>query len=788
MIRNYLKIAFRNLFKNKGYSIINIAGLSLGFAVCFLIIIFLEYHLDFDKHNKNFDQIYRVAIKQNLADETIRNGNMQGPLASALVNEIPGVKSAVRLRNRGKTLVQIGNKSFYNDEILYTDPSFFRIFSYPIIRGNTDNILNHNNDIVLTKETADKYFPNENPIGKQITLNENEVYTVSGIINYPPQQSHISFSMLINTPKKLYGLNVNEWNKISGFYTYILLNKKVKPESILSQIPVVLKGKLADKQLQKSEFYLQPLKDIHLKSDLNWELFPGRIFDIRYVYIFALIGAFILLIACINYINLATARATTRLKEVGVRKVSGAKSKNLFWQFTGESILLTVFAAIISVCLAEILLPLINSLMDLDLSSNLIRTPWFIALFFIAILFIGTLSGIYPSLILSSFKPSDVFKGKAVVLSKGKMRKGLVILQFAISMILIICTFIIYRQLNFFQNLNLGLNPAQVLNISLETKGEQHAAVSFVNRLKANSNIVNICQSTSIPEKGGVALYLSPNGKDAPVFPVNYNQVDNNYLKTLGIKLLSGREIRIEDANREDNIALINEAGIKKMGWTVKEAIGKKFDRFKIIGVVNNFHFKSFENKISPAIMVPIGNNLPEFISVRLPSNGISATMETIKEEWKRSVGDYPFSYSFLDDTFESLYRSEMRLGNLFVVFSVVAISIACLGLLGLMAFITSSRTKEIGIRKVLGASFISLVKLLARDFIRLVMIGFLLSVPVTWIVMNKWLDNFAYRTEINLWIYLISGVFTFLLAFITVSTLAIRAAKANPVESLKYE
>ncbi len=774
--------------RNKGYTFINIAGLGLAISICLLIFIFLEYHFEFDHFNKHADRVYRIAVKEKIGNKTVRNGNMQGPLAKALTGELPEVQAAVRIHRMGSVLINIENKAFYENDILLTDPSFFRVLGFSLIQGKGGAALENKNNIVITKSAAQKYFSGQDPLGKQILINENKHYTVTGIVKDPPEQSHLHYSMLVNIPDSLFGVNVNQWNNLSAFYTYLLLQKGAEPEEVLNKIPSVVKGKIADKLLKKSEFYLQPLTDIHLKSDLNWELFPQRVFNIHYIYLFALIGLFILLIACINYVNLSTARATTRLKEVGVRKTSGAQKNNLFWQFTGESLLLVFLAAVLSIVLLEILFPFINNLMEINLSLVYIKTPLFLTGFFLFIILIGTLSGIYPSIVLSSFSPSEVLKGKSPAISKGKLRKGLVILQFAVSMMLIIATLVIHSQLIYFRNINLGLNPAQVLNISLESPGAKQTGKAFINKLSSNSNILSVCASSTVPEKPGIAIYLHPRGANEESVLTYFIDTDQNFLKTFGINLISGRGINKEDLNRDENIAIVNKALVNEMGWSAEEAINKKYDRFKIIGVIENFHFKDFREKITPAILSPLGDKLPNYISAKLNSSNISGTMDWIRKQWKQTAVNYPFQFSFLDQTFESLYRSEIRLSTLFTTFSLIAIWISCSGLFGLMAFITSKRSKEIGLRKVLGADITNILRLLTVDFIKLVMTGFLIAAPVAWFAMNKWLQNFAYRTEINLWVFVIAGVIAFLFVIIAVGFQAVKTAISNPVEALRNE
>ncbi|MEP1151276.1 MAG: ABC transporter permease [Balneola sp.] len=786
MFKNYIKIAFRNFKKDKSYTLINLTGLSVGIGVCLIIFIFLQFHIGFDLFNEKATNIYRVTtVGQGPNGDLQRSGNMEGALAKTLVDEIPEVETAVRASRYGKALVSIGNENFYDDGVLRSDPSLFDIFTFPFSQGNSKSALSNKTDIVLTEATAQKYFKNQNPIGQEIVLNENNRYTVTGIVENPPAQSHINFSMIVNMPDSLSGRSVMDWNWLRSFYTYVLLDEQASPNIVEAKIPGILEGKMF---LGDSEFYLQPLKDIHLKSELGWELLPERIFNINYIYLFSIVGMFILLIACVNYVNLATARATTRLKEVGVRKSAGAQQGNLFRQFTGEILILTFTSAVFSLGFVELMLPFVNDLMGLQLSSSVIWSPLFLGGFIIAVFLIGMISGIYPAFILSSFKPADIFKGNGKVVSSEGLRKGLVVFQFSVSMILIISTLIIDRQLAYFQDKNLGLNTEQVLNISLESSATRKMGSAFLENLSKYSNVQSASASDGLPGESGSNLYLYPFEDEETPMLTRYISVDPKFLETMEMELISGRNFNESDTKSEVTPAIVNEVAVKEMGWQPEEAINQNMDRFVIIGVVKDFHYESFDEEIRPATLVPIGDDNPQYISARLNASNIAETMNWIQKEWDIVAGAYPMQYTFMDDTFENLYQSEQRLGNLFTVFAIITIFIACLGLFGLMAFMASKRTKEIGIRKVLGASVGNIVTLLSKDFIKLVVLGFVIAIPIAWYAMNQWLASFAYRIEVGPDIFLFAGLSALLIALLTVSWQSIKAALSNPVESLKSE
>lgn len=785
MLKNYLKIAYRNLKKDKGYTFINLSGLSLGIGICLIIAIFIQFHLGFDQFHTNSENIYRV-VKQDIQSDQNR-GNMQGPLAQALVDDIPEIKSAVRFRSETEKLVTIDNEIFYQDGLLMTDPQMFEVFDFDVLRGNKDRLLEDENSIVLSQQTAEKFFGSANPIGQEVILDEVNNYTVTGIIQNPPAQSHIEYSMIIRIPEQMHGTNIMEWNRLSAFYTYVLLEENRDTATVVAKIPSVLEGKLSEETLARTNYFFQPLEDIHLRSDLGWELFSDRIFSINYLYLFGIVGAFILLIAAVNYINLATARASRRLKEVGIRKTAGADRWDLFWQFTGEILMLTFVAAGLSLGITELLLPGVNNLMGLELSTGSIWTPLFLCVFLGIIFLIGFTSGIYPALVLSSFNPSDIFKPSRNILTGGGLRKGLVVAQFAISMTLIMSTLIIHQQLDYFQSKNLGLDPDQVVNIELKADGAQKIAGLFANELAQIPGIESYTISNGIPGVGGIRVYLFLNETDQEPTPIHFNSADPGFLETMDMELVAGRNFHESDAQKEENFILANQALIKKMGWTDNEAIGKRISNYTVLGVIRDFHFESFQNEISPAVIGPIGTEA-NYVSARLSSQDITATMSQIEENWRNVAGAYPFQYSFMDQTFDDLYRAEQRLGTLFTSFALITIFIACMGLFGLVAFIASKRTKEIGIRKVLGASVVNLVALLSKDFVLLVVLGFLLAIPVAWYAMNRWLTDFAYKIDLGLEIFAWAGITAILIALLTVSWQSIKAAMANPVDSLRSE
>lgn len=787
MLNNYLKIALRNFKSDKFYTSINLVGLSFGISVCLIIAIFIQFHAGFDQFHAKSDRIYRVVKNVQEATELQKTGNMQGPLANALYTDIPEVTGAARLRTESKKLVKVNEQVFYENGLVMTDPDFFSLFDFKILQGDVNTFLSEPNSLLLTESIAEKYFGNENPIGQDILFNESEVYTITGILEDPPLQSHLTFSMLTLIPDQMYGFNVMEWNKLSAFYTYILSTENSDPDKIAAKIPSVLKGKLSDKSLEKSTYRLQPLEDIHLKSDLNWELFSEKIFSINYMYLFTIVGLFILIIAVLNYVNLTTARAGRRLKEVGVRKTSGARRRDLFFQFTLEILLLTFIAGGFAVGITEILLPYVNQLMDITLSSSIIWSPVFFVSYITVVLLIGLVAGTYPTMILSSFKPSEIFKPNKSILVGSGLRKTLVVMQFGISMTLILCTFVINNQLDFFQTKQLGLDPDEVVHINFNSEGSKEVADTFMQSLENIPGITSFSASSGVPATDHLRLFIFLTEDAEEPTPIFFNQADQEYLQTMNMKLAAGRNFIDGDIQNDENRILINQTLAKKMGWQDDEALGKLIDSFTVIGVIRDYHFQSLQNEIEPAIIGPISGE-PRVVSAKLNSASIMGTMGQIEESWKSIAGPYPFQYSFMDQNFEDLYKAEKRLGILFSFFALITVIIACMGLFGLVAFMASKRTKEIGIRKILGATVTNIVALICKDFILLVSVGFLIAVPISWYTMNQWLANYAYRIDLGLGLFVVAGAAALLIALLTVSWQAIKAALANPVDSLRSE
>ena len=805
MIRNYLKIALRSLRKNKLYSFINIFGLALGITSSLLIMLYVKDELSFDKFNKNAGRIYRVNSDIVFGGTHFHLAVAQDPLAATLMREYPQVESACRFREQGSFLVKKGKENIKEQKVIFADNQVFDVFTLPMLIGNPKSALKDPFTMVLNKTTAEKYFGSvKEAYGKTLVLDNKDAYKVTGVIANIPPQSHFNFDIFL-AMEGLEESKQNNWIS-NNFSTYLLFKEGTDPKKVEAsfedlliryegpQIKSFLNMTIEEfkKAGSKHDLTLMPLTDIHLHSDRTGELGPNG--NIKYVYIFSAIAFFVLLIACINFMNLSTARSANRAKEVGVRKVLGSEKSSLIGQFLTESVLVSFISLLIAIIATYLLLPAFNNLAN----KQIVISFWqILPMLLLIVVFVGFLAGSYPAFYLSSFIPINVLKGKlqAGMKSSG-FRSTLVIFQFATSIVLMIGTFIIYKQLQYIQTKNLGFNKDQVVIVNdayaLDTKLE-----AFKNEVLRNPTV----------QSGTVSSYLPvPSSRsDDPFFPEGIMEPDKavsmqdwkadyDYVKTLGLKIIKGR-----DFNRtfgSDSLGvIINESAVKLFGY--KDPIGKRISKiingdtkvrkvFTIIGVVENFHFESLRENVG-ALSLALGTSKGA-ISFRVKTDDIQATVNTMESIWKQFAPGQPFNYSFLDQEFDSMYRSEQRIGKIFIIFASLAILIACLGLFGLATYAAEQRTKEIGIRKVLGANVKDIVAMLSKDFIRLVLIAIVFAVPIAWYGMSNWLKDFAFRIEISWWVFVIAGVLALLIALLTISYQAVRAALMNPVKSLKTE
>jgi putative ABC transport system permease protein len=808
MFKNYIKTAFRSLYKNKGFTAINILGLALGLATCLLIVLYVVDELSYDRYNTKADRIYRVNEDLKLGENSVQYAVCMPPLAKTLIAEYPYVEDVVRLKNAGSFHVKKHNSSILENKMVYADPSLFNVFTLPMINGDSKTALAEPNSVVITETIAKKYFNSTNVVGKTMLFNDNQSYMITGVIKDVPKNSHFNLDFFLSM-STLPDSRSNEWLR-SDFNTYVLLKNGADHKKLEASFPAFLQ-KFSGSQMQSDlgmsiaafeksgSFFrlnLTALTDIHLKSHRTGEL--GANSTSQYVYIFSAIALFILLIACVNFMNLSTARSSNRAREVGVRKVLGSSRKYLIFQFLSESIMVTFFATAIAIIAAIALLPLFNQLAGKDIAVTTQSLVWLIPASLIIVVVIGSLAGSYPAFFLSAFQPIDVLKGKLSAGFKGGgLRSLLVVFQFAISVFLIIGTLVIYNQLNFIQTKNLGYNRNQVLVIQNAFELNNQAKV-FKQEVKQLPGVTNATMTGFLPTSGdrSTAIYFKDATLDQKksIFPQNW-EVDADWIPTLDIKMASGRNFSKEMLT-DSSAVIINEAAAKFLGY--KDAVnkslykslggkrGSNIKEYHIIGVVKDFHFNSLHEKIEPVIIRLADNR--GALSIRVNTANLPSLMAQIKSKWATFSPGVQINYSFMDQDFDASYRAEQRIGTIFIVFTSLAIIIACLGLFGLAAYAAEQRTKEIGIRKVLGANVTVIVSMLSKDFIKLVVIAILIASPLAWYLMHLWLQDFAYRVSIQWWVLAGAACTALFIAFVTISFQSIKAALANPVNSLRSE
>ncbi len=801
MFKNYLKTTIRHLLKYRTYSFINIAGLAVGMTCCILILLYVRDELRYDRFHERADRIYRLTLSTEKDQPTNANTSFnQGP---ALAAEFPEVEAIVRFRKMGwgeKRVFAHHDNRFYEDRFFYADENAFNVFGFPFLRGNPQTALAEPFSIVITAAMSQKYFGHDNPLGETISLdpyNDGEFtdYKITGVVKDIPHYSHIKFDFLASFASQK-DLKIMEGRRgwgLESVFTYVLLKPQAVAETVQARLPAFL-----EKHLGKDHWYsvhLQPLTDIRLHSKLRAELEPNG--DIAYVYIFSAIAAFILLIACINFMNLATAQSAQRTKEVGLRKVVGAFRSELVKQFLLESICLSLFALAIAFILIEASLPFLNSVVGKQIAIAYATDLPFAAMMFGLALVTGVVAGSYPALFLSASRPIDSLTGKTSGGRKAAviLRKGLVIFQFAISAILIVCTTVVYYQMQFLRAKNLGFDRELIVIAPLNNPIRNNYRAAK-HELLQHPNLLAMSLTEQVPAKAGNgAGYKIEEWKESEGLTRFF--ADHDFLKTYGIGLVAGRDFDEKIPTDATTAFMVNEAFVRLAAWkSPAEAIGrsirmshgrKDYDG-RIVGVVKDFNIYSFRESISPLVINIMPMDKLNFVSFRLARQEVTETIEHLRSVWSKFAPNYPLDYYFLDDDFARLHQADQQLGRVFQAFAWLAIGIACLGLFGLAAFTAERRTKEIGVRKVLGATVANVVTLLSRDFVKLVLVANLIAWPLAWYAMNKWLQSFAFRVAVQWWVFALAGGIALLIALLTVSTQAIRAALANPVEALRYE
>ena len=795
MIKNYLTVAIRNIARNKTFSAINILGLAIGMACCILILLYVQDELSYDQHHEHADRIYRVAAEGKVAGTMRQFAITPFPMGPALVKDYPEVIKAVRFfqgTNPRRLVEDQHGHVFSEDGVLFTDPNVFEVFNFPLSQGDPKTAFLEPFSIVITEVVAQKYFGEQNPIGQTLTLDQKAWFTVTGVLKGTAHNSHFQFDFLASPILQETGWRNHE------YYTYLLLQQNDSAGELEAKLPNFTETH-ADEQYKAAgltiKYFLQPLTDIHLNSHLEWELSPNG--DIRYVYLFLIIAFFVLILACVNFMNLSTARSAGRSKEVGMRKVVGANRTQLIRQFMGESILLALLALFFAIAFVEVSLPAFNAFIQRELVLDY-TGHWHAVLTLLGVvLFAGLLSGIYPALFLSAFQPVEVLKstlGRGLKTSGS--RKMLVVFQFVISIVLIIETVVIYHQSDYIKNKKLGFNKEHV--IVMPDPGKQ-LTERYSSILSTYPNVLNTSRSASVPGRKLPANLFRPSSDSAysDGLMINHLQVDHAFISTYGLKLIEGRDFSKDIPSDKYGTFILNETAMQKLGWT--SLANQKFEQIfseggklkvaaqgDVVGVVKNFHYKSLHHEIEPLIIMT--GDWFEYFSIRIRSDDVAGTLGFLKTQWKEIAPNKPFDYFFLDDDYDKLYRAEEQIGTLFGLFSILAIFVASLGLFGLASFTAQLRIKEIGIRKVLGASVSNLVLMLSKEFALLVSIANLIAWPIAYYAMHRWLQDFAYRIDLEIWAFVLSGFLALFIALTTVSYQAWKVARTNPVDALRYE
>ncbi len=810
MIRNYVKIAWRNLVKNKTFSIINIAGLAIGLACFILIALYVVDETSYDRYNEKADRIYRINSDLRIGGVDLTLATSSDPMGAALKDDFPQVEQFVRFyASSGSKLIKDGDQYINESRVVHVDSTFFDVFTLSAIAGDPHTALTKPNTVVITESAANRYFGTTDAVGKSLETNDHNGtrYQVTAVIEDIPSASHFDFDFFFSMANVSY-----PWGNFlsHNFQTYILLKAGTDPEAFEKNFAQVVDKHVMPQAKQymdinsmeefnqagnRLDYSLIPLTDIHLHSDRHPEL--GVNGNIQYVYIFVAVALFILLLACVNFMNLSTARSASRAKEVGIRKVLGTERRLLISQFIIESILTVLVGLLLAIGLVALTLSSFNAVAGKELSMlNLLRPAHLFSLVLLTVI-IGTLAGLYPALFLSAFRPIKVLKGTiSGGFQKSNLRSSLVIFQFITTIIIIASTLIVFRQLNFIQNKKIGFDKEQILVINgtnaLGTKTE-----SFKNEVAKMNGVTSASFAGFLPvsnsSRSDNSFSTDAVMNESNMFNMQIWDIDYDYITTLDMHILEGRNFS-PDYGTDSTGILINEAAAKLIGYS--DPVGRTIympndlssppTAYTVVGVVEDFHFESLRQHIGPLSM-RLGNN-KRATAFKVDANDVHALVSSIETQWKSMAPGMPFSYQFLDESFESMYRAEQRVGKVALSFSILAIIIAALGLFGLTTYMVEQRTKELGIRKVLGASISGIVALLSRDFIRLVLLAILIASPIAWWVMNRWLEDFAYRIEIQWWMFAVAGLAAVVIALLTVSWQAVRAAVANPVDSLRDE
>ncbi|MEP3387747.1 MAG: ABC transporter permease [Reichenbachiella sp.] len=793
MLRNYITIAIRNIQNSPVYSTINVIGLTIGIVSSLLLYLYIDFEKSYDSFHSNMENIYRVTTKANVQDTEFHVPLAPSLVGSTLKNEFGAVENFVRVTSRGEMLIAVKENYFYENDILQTDSSFFEVFDFELLEGDRGTCLSEPNTMVISESLANKWFPNASAIGQSVKTDGEDTKLITGIMADPKINSSIRAHGLIS-----YGMNSpgqDSWGNMND-QIFLLLSEETEANDVLpvmSQLYDKYMAPIYNQFSASAEFSLQPLKEVHLYS--NFDMDFGAEGDISYLYIFSAIGFFMLLIACINYMNLATARSVSRSKEVGIRKAMGSYKTQLMGQFLTESVVIAFISLGISLILTFFLIPHFNELANLAIDQNFINLKMLVILFAV-VLFVGLVGGSYPAFYLSRFKAAEVLKGKSQK-SKGNesLRKVLVVAQFAISLGMVVSTWIVFDQLEFLRNKELGFNREQVVMVTLEGEKVREKLDVLSQQLLQNPNVESVGSGFGVPGTNSMSMSgIRVESADGLMIEKIFQNitVDNQYFPTLEIPIVEGRNFLTEIGNDTASAVIVNEEMVREMGWI--NPIGKKFGRFlnddldtqeyTVVGVVRDYHLISLQEPIAP-LVVYNGINNGQMI-VRMKAANLTSTMSEVEETFKSVVTNRPFEYAFLDHGFQQQYVADEKRGEVFAIFSMLTIAIACLGLFGLASYTAETKRKEIGIRKVVGASVITIIIMMSKDFLKLIILSMIVAFPIAYYFMDQWLEDFAYAMELSWTSFALSAVFTLFIAFVTVLYHSLKSAVANPSSAIR--
>ena len=799
MLHNYLSVALRNLRRHPAYSLINIAGLAIGMATCILILMYIQDELGYDRYHPHADRVYRIVDDIESGGQTVQTAGTPTAWGPALKRDFPEIELLVRMRGTGSAwLVDLGNTIYYERKVIWAEQDLFKMFSIPLVSGDPGTALSEPYSMVISEDLAFKYFGAEDPVGKVVNLDNRWDFTVTGVMKNIPTNSHMRPDMFVSysTMNVIGSWDLGDWEYHRNLYTYIRLREHVSPDEFEAKLPAFLERHAGDQYREAGISLrpsLQPLVDIHLYSNRESEHEPNG--DIRYVALFIVIAFLILIIACINFINLATARSEMRAREVGVRKVLGANRLQLIRQFLGESVLMAGLAAVVAVLLVQLVLPAVNEIAGKQLALPL-TDGIVLAVLILGTATIGLAAGSYPAAYLSGFLPVEVMKGSPEAGKKGLgMRQVLVVVQFSMSIFLLVSTAVIHDQLDYIQTKRLGFDKEHVMVVPITGSHQVPNTPVLKQRLSGMPGVVGIATTTGVPGMRVLPIMeVRPEGmppEDHLMMATLH--VDEHFLDVLGIDVVAGRNFSPDWGTDTTGGVLLNETAVRNLGWGMPaEAIGRQFDRLsfegvvpgRVIGVVRDFHLRTIHEEIEPAAIMTSTYHI--FVLIRIEPDRIPETIGRIEEVWRDVDPRFPLDYTFLDEDFDALYRTDHQIGEIFAVFAFLAIFVACLGLLGLASFSIQQRTREIGIRKVVGSSVSGIVVLLSKDFMKYVLWANVIAWPLAWFVMSNWLQNYAYNAEIRYVWFVAGGMLALVIAWLTIGAHAVAASRRNPVNALR--